>query len=132
MRRRRFVQRCALPLAAAALFGALVAPRLVTAGASAYWSPIHATVLSVDRRHKTITIRNEALETVPSAVRVCAVRDARSIQRLRGGEQIEARAETSHAQWMLDGIRIIGRSGSTGNAAPGMAAVLSVVYSEAV
>jgi len=83
---------------------------------TAFWSPIHATVLSVDRQHKTLTIRYEALETVPAGVRICAVREVKSLAHLRAGQLIEARAETSHAQWLLDDIHIVGRAGSNESA----------------
>jgi Cu/Ag efflux protein CusF len=96
----------AMALSLAGILGA-------TARGTAYWSPIHAIVLSVDRRHHTVTIRHEALETEPAGVRVCVVRNPHSLAQLRSGELIEARAQTSKATWTLDGIRVVGRSGST-------------------
>lgn len=83
------------------------------AGSTTYWSPIHATVLAVDVRHHTVTIRHEALETAPAGIRVCSVRDTRTLTHLKEGQLIEARAETSTSIWMLDAVRIVGRSGST-------------------
>ena len=106
--RRRFVA-AALALALTVCFYVQATRAL----AGTYWSPIHAVVLSVDRHRKTVTIRHEALETVPAGVRVCAVRDARTLTRLRGGELIEARAETSHAEWVLDGIRVVPKERGT-------------------
>jgi Cu/Ag efflux protein CusF len=104
------IPRRALGALALVLWVACLTP---AARATAYWSPIHATVLAVDRRHHTVTIRHEALETAPAGVRVCVVHDSRALLHLKEGQLIEARAETSTSLWTLDAIRIVGRSGST-------------------
>jgi Cu/Ag efflux protein CusF len=83
----------------------------VPAAATSYWSAIHAVVLSVDRSHKTVTIRSEALETLPAGVRTCSVRDARALQELHTGELIEARAQTSVSKWNLEDIRVVHNGG---------------------
>jgi Cu/Ag efflux protein CusF len=83
----------------------------VAAPATSYWSAIHAVVLSVDRSHKTVTIRSEALETLPAGVRTCSVRDERTLQELRSGELIEARAQTSVSKWNLEDIRVVHNAG---------------------
>jgi Cu/Ag efflux protein CusF len=113
MRQHPSLQPRTLPLLAA-VYGVVLALATLTtfAAATTYWSTIHAVVLSVDRPHKTVTVRSEALETVPAGVHVCAVHDLKALQQLRAGELIEARAETSHAEWTLDEIHVVGQSGS--------------------
>jgi hypothetical protein len=98
-------------LACALLFA--LAGFATAARATAYWSTIHAVVLAIDHHHRTLTIRHEALETEPAGIRTCGVRDPRALLHLHVGQLIEARAETSHAQWILDGIRVVGPSGAS-------------------
>jgi Cu/Ag efflux protein CusF len=124
MTRRSFVSAWVAPVVVAlvAAWCGRAAATPSTAQRVAFWSAIHATVVSVDRKHKTLTIRHEALETVPAGVRVCAVRDSRSLEHVHAGSIIEARAETSHAEWLLEGIHIVGRTGSRAGASPFLAA----------
>jgi Cu/Ag efflux protein CusF len=92
---------------------ALFALSPIAAPATSYWSAIHAVVLSVDRSHRTVTIRSEALETLPAGVRTCSVRDTHALQELRSGELIEARAQTSVSTWNLENIRVVHNGGAT-------------------
>lgn len=88
---------------AVSLIIAALSPAVAKGGAPMV---IHAVVLAVDQPAGLVTLRHEALETVPATTRVCRFRAGTKTRALRRGMVIEAVVETAHRPWIVDSFRV--------------------------